>query len=334
VTYFGVGTFDVRVRVCRGGGEGIKARLVAFHQIYTIMSDLAERVGQQKKQDTSSSSSSFPGFQLWSTNPAKAGGEKFFAVWSAIWIGIVIVVMVTRIFEDFTPTGYMILGIVVGVPPIVYPLLFPLACEKDLPVLSRYTTKANTWIWIMAWVANYFWTHYFYTILGAKYTFEAWRLNNVPFSLYLMSHSYFLLYHTLSNIVLRNTWRFFNNKMSIQSVTVVTLAVFALGYVLAFLEAFTIQNFPYYEQIDQEAMFLVGSVFYCLYFLASFPMFFPMDEYRGTVASQWTWNYTIVNSLACCMIITQLLDFWRLFLGPIFDPSTVPDIPHDIPFVF
>lgn len=28
-------------------------------------------------------------------------------------------------------------------------------------------------------IGNYFWTHYFYRVLGARYTFVAWRLNDV-----------------------------------------------------------------------------------------------------------------------------------------------------------
>ncbi len=33
----------------------------------------------------------------------------------------------------------------------------------------RYWVKCNLWIFIFGWVGNYFWTHYFYTVLRAKY---------------------------------------------------------------------------------------------------------------------------------------------------------------------
>jgi cycloeucalenol cycloisomerase len=48
-----------------------------------------------------------------------------------------------------------------------------------MPWYERYTTKANLWVFCFAWIGNYFWTHYFYRILGAHYTFQAWRLNDV-----------------------------------------------------------------------------------------------------------------------------------------------------------
>jgi len=35
--------------------------------------------------------------------------------------------------------------------------------------LRRYWVKCNLWILIFGWVGNYFWTHYFYVVLRAKY---------------------------------------------------------------------------------------------------------------------------------------------------------------------
>ena len=36
-------------------------------------------------------------------------------------------------------------------------------------------------------------THYFYRVLKADYTFPAHRLNDVPVSLYFMTHAYFMV---------------------------------------------------------------------------------------------------------------------------------------------
>ena len=72
----------------------------------------------------------------------------------------------------------MVTGLVIALPPMILPLLFP-GSDASIPWMQRYTTKANVWIFILSWVANYFWTHYFYQVLGATYTFAAWRLNDV-----------------------------------------------------------------------------------------------------------------------------------------------------------
>jgi cycloeucalenol cycloisomerase len=39
--------------------------------------------------------------------------------------------------------------------------------------------SVQVWIAIFSFVGNYFWTHYFFQLLGAAYTFPSWRLNDV-----------------------------------------------------------------------------------------------------------------------------------------------------------
>lgn len=119
----------------------------------------------------------------------------------------------------------MKVGLIIGIPPMVLPFLFP-GEDRNIPWRHRYTTKAscsidramhghscvlraaqaNLWIFVMSWIGNYFWTHYFYKLLGAKYTFPAHRLNGVPFALTFITHSYFHLYFELGNLVLRKVW--------------------------------------------------------------------------------------------------------------------------------
>jgi cycloeucalenol cycloisomerase len=94
-------------------------------------------------------------------------------------------IVLSRVFEHFTPTIYMGLGVLIAAPPIVWPLLFPVhETDRALPWTERFTTKANLWIFCFAWIGNYFWTHYFYRILGAVYTFQAHRLNDVRTALH------------------------------------------------------------------------------------------------------------------------------------------------------
>jgi hypothetical protein len=42
------------------------------------------------------------------------------------WLAAVFLVIVTQVYESFDSNAYMALGVVVGVPPMVYPLLYPL----------------------------------------------------------------------------------------------------------------------------------------------------------------------------------------------------------------
>ena len=47
------------------------------------------------------------------------------------------------------------------------------------PTDEPITSQANVWIAIFSYIGNYFWTHYFFKLLGASYTFESFRLNDV-----------------------------------------------------------------------------------------------------------------------------------------------------------
>jgi len=119
----------------------------------------------------------------------------------------------------------------------------------------------------MSFIGNYLWTHYFYIVLGAKYTFPSWRLNDVPIPLILITHAYFSTYHVLSNLVLRKVWALFHNKTTAISVGVLSLVIFTFSYLVAFMETFSIQQFPYYSFPDRNAMYLYGSVFFTQFIL-------------------------------------------------------------------
>ena len=68
-----------------------------------------------------------------------------------------------------TPAAPM--GLFVALPYLIVPFFFPLEGDADLPWTERYYLVSNVWVAIFSFVGNYFWTHYFYTVLGASYSF-------------------------------------------------------------------------------------------------------------------------------------------------------------------
>jgi len=250
---------------------------------------------------------------------SKYQGEQFFLQWSAIWICVVIYIVFTEIYETFTDFQYLLLGLFIGLPPVLLPILFPSYCDdSSLPLLERYTTKASIWIGIYSFVGNYVCTHYFYTVLGVKYTFlndPTQRLNDVPIIFYFMTHSYFLLYHVLSTRLLRRVMCF---ASATTQYPIMAVTVFLFSYIVAFMETFTIQSFPYYTYPDKRLMFKVGSLSYALYFFVSFPAFFRMDEWVDKYG-KWTVRRTVWDVLATCMLVILLLEAWRVILGPLYD---------------
>jgi hypothetical protein len=72
----------------------------------------------------------------------------------------------------------MAIGLAAAAPCVALPWWLG-GPERGRPLAQRYWVKANLWIAILSFVGNYFWTHYFYTLLGARYTFPSWQLNGV-----------------------------------------------------------------------------------------------------------------------------------------------------------
>ena len=66
--------------------------------------------------------------------------------------------------------------------------------------LERYPFKATLWLGIYSHIGNYWYTHYFYTVLKASYSMPSFRLNDVPLPLYFATYFYFSTYHVLSNL--------------------------------------------------------------------------------------------------------------------------------------
>ncbi|GAY51048.1 hypothetical protein CUMW_131290 [Citrus unshiu] len=260
--------------------------------------------------DGSSSTSS-----LWlAPNPSKRWAELFFLGYTPFWLTLCLGIIVPyKLYETFTELEYLLLGLVSAVPSFLIPLLF--------------VGKANLWIIIFSYVGNYFWTHYFFTVLGASYTFPSWKMNNVPHTTFLLTHVCFLFYHVASNLTLRRIRHSVADLPDKIQLAVEAGWILVLSYFIAYLETLAISNmesqeidpksylkFPYYEFVDRASMYKVGSLFYAIYFIISFPMFLRIDEKLGDL---WDLPRVAVDALGAAMLVTIILDLWRIFLGPI-----------------
>ena len=87
------------------------------------------------------------------------------------------------LLQELDEAGYMAVGLAAALPCIALPMLLHGSKEKGKPWHQQYWVKANVWIAIFSFIGNYFWTHYFYELLGAAYTFPSWQLNQVSSAL-------------------------------------------------------------------------------------------------------------------------------------------------------
>jgi cycloeucalenol cycloisomerase len=142
----------------------------------------------------------------------------------------------------------------------------------------------------------------------------AHRLNNVPIALIFATHFYFSTYHGFSNAMLRKVVTSYEPGTMRKILYVGVVLVFS--YFTAFMETLTISSYPYYAFEDRDMAYTVGSAFYGIYFIVSFPGFFVFDDDvdKPSAPKFSVWD-TFVSSCGHGMIILTLLDFVRLYIG-------------------
>jgi cycloeucalenol cycloisomerase len=265
------------------------------------------------------------------TEPSKRVYEIFALMYTPVWILAFTYIVAFGLYEDFDEWSYMKVCVGLSLPFLLQPVLMPwtggmFGSSPDIkrPLTERYCFKANLWLAIYSFIGNYWYTHYFYSVLHAKYTMPAHRLNNVPVAFYFATHFYFSTYHVFSNLLLRKIVTTYQGGTTRTILYIATVLTFA--YFTAFMETLTISAYPDYSFDDRNMAYTVGSAFYGIYFIVSFPAFFVFDQHIDQQQEQdddqhhrvhqkvmTVWD-TVVSSCGYGMLIMILLDMVRLYL--------------------
>ena len=233
---------------------------------------------RHKQAKTSSSYNNKPIFgciQLPSpkSEPTKYCYEIFSWYYTFIWISIFGMIIITQCYEYFTAATYLIVCGGLALPLVLQPILYPQAIQTSIstflhndtnkqakllitnpdinrPFHERYATKVTIYLLTYSFIGNYWYTHYFYSVLKAQYTMPSYRLNNVPIAMICATHFYFTTYHVcISNGLLRYVDRSYVQGWRKRMLFVST--VLFLSYFTAFMETLTISSFPYYSFEDR-----------------------------------------------------------------------------------
>lgn len=104
------------------------------------------------------------------------------------------------------------------------------------------------------------------------------------------------------------------------------------GYVTAYIEAWSIAAFPHYSYPDKEAMLSIGSAFYSLLFVVTYPMY--VELHRAHAAGEkWTLWRICCHALGASMLVLVLYESWRLTIGrisPLVNDTACPPYAHHI----
>ncbi len=273
--------------------------------------------------------------------PSKYCHEIFTWRYSLVWIAIFGCIVITQIYETFNAWGYLVTCGGLALPLFLQPWLYPRASclgglnvsivnpDEHRPFHKRYSAKVAVYLATYSFIGNYWYTHYFYSVLQAKYTMPSHRLNDVPIAMFLATHFYFSTYHAcISNGFLRYVDR--NYRCCWRKSLLFGYSVLFLSYLTAFMETLTISSFPYYSFEDRTVAYIWGSAFYGIYFIVSFPGFYYFDSHvdegidpkknaKLRANSSEDRSVTLMDAfITACghgMLILTLLDFVRLYLG-------------------
>jgi cycloeucalenol cycloisomerase len=257
-----------------------------------------------------------------SANPSKAWGEKFFLIYSPVWMAIMGLTMVTGVYRHFGDASYLLHSMLIALPLVIVPLLIRNEMALGRRWYQTYWFKANLYIGVFNFFGNYFGSEYFFDTLGMVYNYPAiqWTLDaellgsgeqKVPLIMYFMTQAYFMTYHASAIVVLRK----------LRSIKVLSwlfpVMVFVIGYFWAWMETRAMAN-PLIADIfhykDMARMLAYGSIAYACYFVASFPIFYYLDEREE---DNWDLLRTTFAGLSASMLTFYLLDFWAKWIGPL-----------------
>lgn len=256
-----------------------------------------------------------------SPNPDKAWVEKFFLAYSPVWMASMAFMMLTGADRRWSDGALLAHAFATALPVLLLPMLIARRFTSH-PWRDSYWLKANLYLFLFGFFGNYFGSEYFFDVLGMVYNYPnvTTRLDSalvgsgrqtVPLIMYAYTHVYFMTYHASANVALRRL------RALPGAAVLFPVFVFAIGYSWAWMETRAMAN-PliasgfHYQKMG--AMLKYGSAIYATYFIASFPIWYFLDETRER---RWTLLQTVAAALSASMLTFYCLDLAARYVSPL-----------------
>lgn len=274
---------------------------------------------------------SFTAGRKWlSENDDRAWAEKFY-----LWY-----IPVFFLISGFTSRsglsvsgnwGNLLAGFLVWLP---YCVLLPLYLRRHhpLPFWRQWWFKFQLYLMVLIFFLTYFGTEYFFDTLGMRYNYPAvtWYFDSVllgpdqaaalqefkrvPIGMYPISVGFFTVYH-IGAIVMIRAFRQLGQRLGARGAGFV-LGVIVAALFWAWLETmlFVSQpkgSFAWYEDLNRQLG--IGTIFYAMDFLITFPNVYWLDERASHRA--WSLYRVMIEATAMCLLVLLAGDLWSLVLG-------------------
>ena len=260
-----------------------------------------------------------------SENPGKRAAERWYLMYTPVWGLAGAGVMTTGVgvhwslqpwgdaaFLAFGLAAWLAGGAVLVLRPSVVAGGYVLRAPEDAgrPWYRLYHTKFQIWMFLFAFLGNYF-TEYFYEVLHMQYGFGThWNLNHVPFFLYPLTVAYFSTYGALINIFRRGA----ESRLPASAPGWLRhLAFLPACFVVAGLETALNAN-PWMKSLfcydDMAFMLWFGTLVYGLWFVVTAPLWFPIDEGRGDDTPLGQVVQSALTGFMLVIIVNEVIRSW------------------------
>lgn len=274
---------------------------------------------------------SFTAGRKWlSENDDRAWAEKFY-LW---YIPVFFLISGFTSRSGLSVSGNwsnLLAGFLVWLP---YCVLLPLYLRRNhpLPFWRQWWFKFQLYLMVLIFFLTYFGTEYFFDTLGMRYNYPkvSWYFDSVllgpdqaaaltefkrvPIGMYPISVGFFTVYH-IGAIVMIRAFRQLGQRLGVRGAGFV-LGVIVAALFWAWLETmlFVSQpkgSFAWYEDLDRQLG--IGTIFYAMDFLITFPNVYWLDERASHRA--WSLYRVMIEATAMCLLVLLAGDLWSLALG-------------------
>jgi cycloeucalenol cycloisomerase len=243
---------------------------------------------------------------LLSSDPARAGLERFVLAYSLVWIGAVAAVMFGGFLARFGEWQYLAFGVGLALP-LWLPIALPPRAERALPQSARAHVRYQALIALTVLIQTAIGSQFFFERLGMEYRFPVHlSLARTPLFLYFMTVAYFSTYYVVMTLALRAGARAFPTAP--RALRLVGRAL--LCYSIAFAETASMatermREFFLYR--DLRFTLWVGSLCYGTLFLCTLPPFERLDDTPSRPLRLLVRDCLIANAVALTLYLAYAL---------------------------
>lgn len=217
-----------------------------------------------------------------------------------------------------------------------YCVILPLILRRRSGIVwyRGWWFKFQLYVAVIVFFMTYFHTEYFFQVLGMRYRFDAVTLyfdsqllgppqatalanhERIPVGMYLNTMAFFTVYHIAGVVVIRRIYNFSRGWIPGARAIAFAASVVATAFFFAWAETFLYITAPASTNVwylDVPTMLKLGSWFYSLDFLCTFPNVYRLDERPDH--APWSYFRILIEASGVCMFVLLLDDLWVAIFG-------------------